>query len=180
MSTAGLLAVEAGVVFILVTALWAVSVAVRDTSIVDIFWGSGFVVVAWVAFALCGLASAGCSEGTLLDSADNHGASLVVSPAEPQTIVGGRLKLTAIAVDQQGAPTGPIEVRWESRDTSVATISTNGEVVGRRPGHTVLVATSATDRREVELVVAPGLLGSLEIVPGTGSVAVGRRESTRT
>jgi steroid 5-alpha reductase family enzyme len=52
MSTAGLLLVEAGVVFALVTALWAVSVAVRDASIVDIFWGSGFVVVAWVAFAL--------------------------------------------------------------------------------------------------------------------------------
>ncbi len=52
MSTAGLLAVEAGLVLMLVTALWAVSVAVRDTSIVDIFWGSGFVVVAWTAFVL--------------------------------------------------------------------------------------------------------------------------------
>jgi steroid 5-alpha reductase family enzyme len=52
MSTAGLLAVEAGLVLMLVTALWAVSVAVRDTSIVDIFWGSGFVVVAWTAFLL--------------------------------------------------------------------------------------------------------------------------------
>jgi steroid 5-alpha reductase family enzyme len=51
-STAGLLAVEAGVVLALVTALWAVSVAVRDTSIVDVFWGSGFVVIAWVAFTL--------------------------------------------------------------------------------------------------------------------------------
>lgn len=52
MSTAQLLALEAGVVLALVSALWAVSVAVRDTSIVDVFWGSGFVVVAWVGFAL--------------------------------------------------------------------------------------------------------------------------------
>ena len=52
MSTAELLAVEAGVVLAMVTALWAVSVAVRDSSIVDVFWGSGFVVVAWVGFAL--------------------------------------------------------------------------------------------------------------------------------
>jgi steroid 5-alpha reductase family enzyme len=51
-STGGLLAVEAGLVLMLVTALWAVSVALRDTSIVDIFWGSGFVVVAWTAFLL--------------------------------------------------------------------------------------------------------------------------------
>ena len=52
MSTAGLLAVEAGLVLALVTALWAVSLALRDSSIVDVFWGSGFVVVAWVGFAL--------------------------------------------------------------------------------------------------------------------------------
>ena len=52
MNAGSLLALEAGLVFALVTALWAVSVALRDTSIVDIFWGSGFVVVAWVGFAL--------------------------------------------------------------------------------------------------------------------------------
>jgi steroid 5-alpha reductase family enzyme len=51
-SVAALLGVEAGVVLAMVTALWAVSVAVRDTSIVDVFWGSGFVVVAWVGFGL--------------------------------------------------------------------------------------------------------------------------------
>lgn len=52
MNTAGLLAAEAGLVLALVTALWAVSVALKDTSIVDIFWGSGFVVVAWAAYVL--------------------------------------------------------------------------------------------------------------------------------
>ena len=52
MSAATLLAVEAGLVLALVTALWAVSVAVRDSSIVDIFWGSGFVVIAWAGLAL--------------------------------------------------------------------------------------------------------------------------------
>ncbi|HET6570650.1 MAG TPA: DUF1295 domain-containing protein [Solirubrobacterales bacterium] len=52
MSTAGLLALEAGLVFALVTALWAVSVALNDSSIVDVFWGSGFVIVAWAAYVL--------------------------------------------------------------------------------------------------------------------------------
>ena len=50
MSTPGVLAVNAAAIFVMVTALWAVSVAVRDTSIIDIFWGAGFVVVAWVSF----------------------------------------------------------------------------------------------------------------------------------
>jgi steroid 5-alpha reductase family enzyme len=32
-----------------VTAVWAISVKIKDASIVDIFWGFGFVLVAWVA-----------------------------------------------------------------------------------------------------------------------------------
>jgi steroid 5-alpha reductase family enzyme len=39
-------------VLALLTALWAVSLALRDASIVDVFWGTGFVVVAWIAYAL--------------------------------------------------------------------------------------------------------------------------------
>jgi len=52
MSLLTLLAIDLGAILVLLTVLWAVSVAVRDTSIVDVFWGSGFVVVAWLAFAL--------------------------------------------------------------------------------------------------------------------------------
>jgi steroid 5-alpha reductase family enzyme len=36
----------------LMLAVWSLSVARDDASIVDIFWGFGFVVVAWVAFVL--------------------------------------------------------------------------------------------------------------------------------
>ncbi len=39
-----------------VTVVWLVSLALRDASIVDVFWGLGFVLVAWVYWAL--------SEGT--------------------------------------------------------------------------------------------------------------------
>ena len=37
-------------VLALVLTVWAVSVGIRDASIIDIFWGFGFVVIAWVAF----------------------------------------------------------------------------------------------------------------------------------
>jgi steroid 5-alpha reductase family enzyme len=46
------LALGLGVVLVLVTGLWTVSVAMRDTSIVDVFWGAGFVVLAWFAYAV--------------------------------------------------------------------------------------------------------------------------------
>jgi steroid 5-alpha reductase family enzyme len=36
----------------MVTALWILSLVLKNSSIIDIFWGSGFVIVAWIAFAL--------------------------------------------------------------------------------------------------------------------------------
>jgi steroid 5-alpha reductase family enzyme len=39
--------INLAVLLVLVTALWSVSVRIRDASIVDIFWGLGFIVVAW-------------------------------------------------------------------------------------------------------------------------------------
>jgi steroid 5-alpha reductase family enzyme len=44
-------ALSAGAVLALLIATWLVSLALRDVSIVDIAWGLGFVVIAWVAFA---------------------------------------------------------------------------------------------------------------------------------
>ena len=36
----------------LMTLLWLVSLALKNSSIVDIFWGFGFVIFAWAAFLL--------------------------------------------------------------------------------------------------------------------------------
>jgi steroid 5-alpha reductase family enzyme len=36
----------------LMTALWLVSLLLKNSSIVDIFWGTGFVILAWVYFTL--------------------------------------------------------------------------------------------------------------------------------
>jgi steroid 5-alpha reductase family enzyme len=40
------------VILVLVTTLWLVSLALKNSSIIDIFWGAGFVISAWTAFAL--------------------------------------------------------------------------------------------------------------------------------
>ena len=42
---------------IVMTGLWAISLVLRDSSIVDIWWGVGFVVLAWTAWALAGTGS---------------------------------------------------------------------------------------------------------------------------
>jgi steroid 5-alpha reductase family enzyme len=51
---------------VLMTLLWLVSLALKNSSIVDIFWGPGFVVTTWTAFALT---SAGFPTRKLLISA---------------------------------------------------------------------------------------------------------------
>ncbi len=44
---------QAGLVILgLMVALWLLSLYLRDASIVDIFWGAGFVITCWVYFAL--------------------------------------------------------------------------------------------------------------------------------
>src|SRR5215510_955462 len=39
-------------VMIYMTIIWLVSLPMKNSSIVDIFWGPGFVLVGWVYFAL--------------------------------------------------------------------------------------------------------------------------------
>jgi steroid 5-alpha reductase family enzyme len=39
--------VNASLVLVMMLGLWALSVAIRDSSIADIFWGFGFVVIVW-------------------------------------------------------------------------------------------------------------------------------------
>jgi len=51
-SLGGVLLVNGAAVAALMVAVWLLSLALRDASIVDIAWGLGFVVVAWVTFAV--------------------------------------------------------------------------------------------------------------------------------
>jgi steroid 5-alpha reductase family enzyme len=46
------LAACAGAIAVLMVGTWLVSLPLRNASIVDVVWGLGFVVVAWVAFAV--------------------------------------------------------------------------------------------------------------------------------
>ena len=51
-SSADVMLASAIAIAILMFATWILSVAVKNASIVDIVWGSGFVVVAWVSYAV--------------------------------------------------------------------------------------------------------------------------------
>lgn len=46
--------VSAGAITGCVVLLWLLSLRLKDASIVDLFWGLGFVIIAWIALALAG------------------------------------------------------------------------------------------------------------------------------
>jgi steroid 5-alpha reductase family enzyme len=50
--TASVLALSAAVSVALMLCVWALSLALRDASVVDSFWGPGFALIAWAAFAI--------------------------------------------------------------------------------------------------------------------------------
>lgn len=52
MSFWGLFGIIALTIWTLMTILWIISLLMKNTGIVDIFWGMGFVIVNWVAFLL--------------------------------------------------------------------------------------------------------------------------------
>jgi steroid 5-alpha reductase family enzyme len=52
MSLATLLIVSALVVLAYITAVWLLSLALRNASIIDVFWGLGFVLLTWLYFIL--------------------------------------------------------------------------------------------------------------------------------
>lgn len=60
----GLLVATATVIVASVVLLWLVSLLVRNASIIDLFWGFGFVVIAWVAWLV--LAGDGSNRRLLL------------------------------------------------------------------------------------------------------------------
>jgi steroid 5-alpha reductase family enzyme len=49
-----LIAQNLGVLVVAMTGLWLVSLALKNASIVDIFWGIAFVIVAWFSWLLPG------------------------------------------------------------------------------------------------------------------------------
>jgi steroid 5-alpha reductase family enzyme len=50
--TSTVMLASAGGALALMVALWLASVALRDASIVDSFWGVGFIVIAWICVAV--------------------------------------------------------------------------------------------------------------------------------
>src|SRR5436190_816846 len=147
-------------------------------------WGSGDTSVAIVSSS--GLVS-GAAQGSATITATSEGktstaaitvttvpvASVAVSPATASIGVGQTVQLAAMPKDSAGAALTGRTVTWTSSNTSVATVSSSGQVTGVAAGSATITATSEGKTGSAAVTVAPVPVASVTISP-TASIRVGQ------
>ncbi len=123
---------------------------------------------------LCCLGLLACGSSSPADP-DDGGILVTVVPSPLQLVVGGRGNVTAIARDAAGNPLALPSLVWSIDNSSIASVSQNGEVVGLARGTTQVVARSGSMEGRGTVVVdqAPLVATTLEIVPISASTTVG-------
>ena len=98
-------------------------------------------------------------------------AAVTVQPSQATVSLGKHVTLDAVVVDAQGAPVSGA-VTWTSRDTTVATVSPNGEVTAQGVGSTEITAVSASKEGTATVNVTPPAVASLQLTPSSATLAV--------
>jgi uncharacterized protein YjdB len=101
-------------------------------------------------------------------------ASLEVTPAAPQLLVGGVVQLSAVPRDETGAALTDRPVVWESSDPAVATVDATGFVSALAAGLTTITATSEGRTAQVGVVVRPVPVAAVEVAPLRDTIVVGQ------
>jgi uncharacterized protein YjdB len=130
----------------------------------------------------------GVGPGTATITATQDGKSasqtVTVTPAVPMAVLitpgsftlragGSPVKLTASPVDAQGRPITGGTVRWESTNTTVATVSSDGTVMGLVQGSADIIAESGGRQGVARITVTPLPVSSLTLAPNPMSVIEG-------
>src|SRR5215510_9145533 len=68
--------------------------------------------------------------------------SLVVTPAATTISVGQRVRLISVATDPSGIQFIGVATDWTTADSSIASVSSSGEVTGKAPGATAQVTVT--------------------------------------
>lgn len=120
----------------------------------------------------------GCGSGEGPEDCDPISAALVdhieVTPSSPSLTPGATAQLTATAYSCSGALAG-IPFTWESAQSSIVTVTAAGIIAGVMPGGPVRV-TAKAQGKEGAASVTVGLVpvASVEVIPATASVGIGR------
>ncbi len=99
--------------------------------------------------------------------------TIEIDPLNAPMVVGGTLKLNAIARIFNGNPRADVSVAWASENRSVATVDAAGVVTGVAPGSATLRASSGSAGGTVTVNVVKNTLRGLSIEPVTANARTG-------
>src|SRR5712671_1326130 len=101
-------------------------------------------------------------------------ASVALAPSTASIRVGQTLQLTATPKDSAGGTLVGRTVTWAIGDTTVARVSSSGQMAGVAPGSATITATSEGKNGTAAITVTTVPVASIAVSPGTASVAVGQ------
>lgn len=103
-------------------------------------------------------------------------ASVTVTPATASVQIGQTLQMTATMRDAGGVQLGGRTVEWTSSNPSAATVNGSGLVSGIALGSVTITATSEgkSGSSTITMTSPPAPVASVEVAPGSASIASGR------
>jgi uncharacterized protein YjdB len=100
-------------------------------------------------------------------------ASIAVTPASANIVVGATTSLTAVTKDADGNVLAGRVVAWTSSAPSIATVSASGVVTGVAAGNATITATSEGKTATSAISVALAPVATITLDPTTVSLVVG-------
>jgi uncharacterized protein YjdB len=106
-------------------------------------------------------------------------ASVTVSPATGEVVVGGTLQLTATPRDAAGNPLAGRTITWQSSAPLVASVDGSGRVTALVPGEATITATSEGKSGTARITVPvlppppPAPVASVTVSPSVAEITVG-------
>lgn len=110
-------------------------------------------------------------EGMLrVEVATPRADEIVIAPPDHAVAMGDEIRLEAVARDKRGRPIDR-PVTWGSDDSAAATITAEGELVGRSPGFARITAALDNARAGVIIPVLPARVAAIHLAEGPVTVA---------
>jgi len=116
----------------------------------------------WALAVLALTAFAGCDLNPNVEA-----CSVAIAPASLTVTVNGRATITGTAFDCKGTSIPRKTISYQSSNTSVATVTTGGEVIGVSVGQAVVSAVANSKSAEIPVTVIPEAAANVTVSPGT-------------
>src|SRR5207253_1826891 len=100
-------------------------------------------------------------------------ATVSVSPATANVLIGATVQLTATPKDASGTPLSGRVVTWASSSTTIATVSASGLVTGKAAGTATITATSEGKSGTASITVTPVPVAAVTVSPASQTIQTG-------